>query len=576
MLQAQPFSLRQHENGQSERSQLATSGAHKVQKARDVSNARSPTTQDAVTRGRSERAAAEDAVCVSSVDASAEPVLEDRSSDRTEDLPDDTDVGRLAGRGALWGVIAQMTQQVLSIAATMVLARLLTPSDFGVVTASVIVLQFVQLALALGWGPAIVRRREASDAYLSSIFWIVCSMGTVLGAAMALGAPFLAGLVGISSAAPYLMVLGLSCIPGAALIVPQSILQRRLQLQAMHVTSILSFVIYVAVQVTLALLGAGAWAVIVGIVVQSFVQFAGSCVAARWRPHLVFRRRLIGEDFRLASGLLFDNGLTYGVRNADYMVVGHLLGAAALGAYYVAYVLPQILRLRVTWVAGSVMFPVLARSRSDQKRTQQVYEHTLLLLTWIGFPAMVGLAVLAEPVVQVFFGPRWDAAVAPLRWLAFVALLEFMTFGPSMVAAVRGRVRPLLVTNVVRLVLLVVAIVVAGTTFRTVGAVAAAVFVATLLWAVHQQLTLARPLGLTIAPLLNRLSALAGLSFVMGVMVGVLLERLNHWPSIAQLLTCTVAGSAFYFVLGRLLFRDITNPLIRSVRMIVQSGGRTT
>ena len=527
-----------------------------------------------MTRGRSERAA-EDAAGVNSLDASAEQVLEDHSSDRTEDLPDDTDLGRLAGRGALWGIIAQVAQQVLSIVATMVLARLLTPSDFGVVAASMTVLQFVLLALALGWGAVIVRRREASDAYLSSIFWVVCSMGTVLATAMVLGAPFLAGLVGISSAAPYLMVLGLSCIPGSALIVPQSILQRRLQLQAMHVTSILSFVTYVAVQVTLALLGAGAWAVIVGMVVQSFVLFAGSCVAARWRPRLVFRRSLIGEDFRLAGGLLIDNGLTYGVRNADYLVVGHLLGAPALGAYYVAYVLPQIVRLRVTWAAGSVMFPVLARSRSDPKRTQQVYDHTLLLLTWFGFPAMVGLAVLAEPIVQVFFGPRWDAAVAPLRWLAFATLVEFVTFAPPKVAAVHGRVRPLLLTNVVRLVLLVVAIVVAGTTFRTIGAVAAAVFVATLLWAVHQQLTLARPLGLTFAPLLNRLSAFAGLSCVMGVGIGVLLERLNHWPPIAQLLTCTVAGSGVYFVLGRLLFRDITNPLIRSVRMIVQSGGRT-
>ncbi len=125
----------------------------------------------------------------------------------------------------------------------------------------------------------------------------------------------------------------------------------------------------------------------------------------------MFRRRLVGEDFRLAGGLLFNNGLTYGVRNTDYVVVGHLLGAAALGAYYVAYVLPQILRLRVTWAAGAVMFPVLARSQSDPRRTQQVYDHTHLLLAWVGFPAMVGLAVLAEPVVRVFFGPQWGA-----RW----------------------------------------------------------------------------------------------------------------------------------------------------------------
>ena len=495
--------------------------------------------------------------------------------DATEGLPEDAQVGRLAGRGALWGVIAQVTQQVLSVVATMVLARLLTPADFGVVTASVTVLQFAQLALALGWGAAIVRRREVDDAYLSTIFWVVTGMGTALGAAMVAGAPLLAGLVGISSAAPYLAVLGLSCMPAAALVVPHSILQRRLQLQATHVASIISFAVYAVVQVTLALLGAGAWAIVVGMVVQSFVQLAGLCIAARWLPRPIFRRKLIVEDFRLAGGLLFNNSLTYGVRNADYLIVGRQLGAAALGSYYVAYVLPQILRLRVTWAAGSVVFPVLARSQSDPQRTQQVYVHTHLLLAWVGFPAMAGLAVLAEPVVGVFFGPQWDAAVAPLRWLALVALLEFITFGPPLVAAAHGRVRPLLVTSLVRLILLVIAVAAAGAIFGTVAAVAAAVFAATLIWAVHQQVTLARPLGLAFAPMLKSLSALGLLSCVMSVVVGLLLLRIDHWPQVVQLLTCTVTGAACYFGLGRLLFRDITRPLFRSARMIVRPGGQT-
>lgn len=496
-------------------------------------------------------------------------------SDGAEGLPEDAQVGRLAGRGALWGVVAQVTQQVLSVAATMILARLLTPADFGVVTASVTVLQFVQLALALGWGAAIVRRREVDDAYLSTIFWVVTGMGTALGLAVVAAAPLLADLVGISSAAPYLAVLGLSCAPAAALVVPHSILQRRLQLQATHIASIFSFAVYALVQVTLALLGVGAWAVIVGMVVQSFVQLAALCTAARWVPRPVLRRKLIGEDFRLAGGLLFNNGLTYGVRNVDYVVVGRVLGAAALGSYYVAYVLPQILRLRVTWAAGSVVFPILARSQSDSQRTQQVYVQAHLLLAWIGFPAMAGLAVLAEPVVRVFFGPQWSAAVAPLRWLALVALLEFMTFGPPLVAAAHGRVRPLLVTNLVRLILLVLAVVIAGNIFRTVAAVAAAVFAATFIWAIHQQFTLARPLGLAFTPMLKSLSALGLLSCIMSIVVIMVLVRIDHWPPIPQLVACTSIGAACYFGLGRLLFRDITSPLVRYVRMIVRRGGRT-
>ena len=163
--------------------------------------------------------------------------------------------------------------------------------------------------------------------------------------------------------------------------------------------------------------------------------------------------------------------------------------------------------------------------------------------------------------------------MAPLRWLAFVALVEFVTFGPPMVAMAHGRVRPLLITNIVRLVLLLAAVVVAGITFRTAAAVAG-VLVATLLWAVHQQLTLARPLGLPFAPLLKGLATFAALSAVMGAVVLALLGRLDQLHAVVQLAACTAAGAAVYLGLGRLLFPGTTGPLFRSVVRIVRSGGR--
>jgi hypothetical protein len=141
-----------------------------------------------------------------------------------------------------------------------------------------------------------------------------------------------------------------------------------------------------------------------------------------------------------------------------------------------------------------------------------------------------------------------------------------------MVATARGAVRPLLHTNIVRMVLLVAGVVVAGLAFRTTEAVAAAVFVATLLWAVYQQLTLARRLGLEFAPLRKGALVFAGLSAVLAGVVFALLRQLEPWPSVVQLLVCVPAGAAVYLGLGRLLFRDITSPLLRSLLRIVRSG----
>ncbi len=513
---------------------------------------------------------------VSQLNAEPAPAGHGPSGDPASSPAMGGELGRLAGRGALWSAITQVTQQLLSVVATVVLARLLTPGDFGVVAASLVIQEFVQLSLSRGWQTAIIRRDVVGDAYLSSVFWLLGGVGLAAVAFIGVAAPFLARLVGLPGAGVYIAVLGLALIPTAATIVPTGLLQRRLELKALSLASIVSFSIYVIVQLGLAARGAGPWAVITGLVIQPVVLLFGVCVGARWWPRLHFQPRLIAEDFRFANGLLLNNGLTYGVRNADYWVVGRTLGAAALGAYYVAYVLPQILRLRVTWAVGQVLLPVLAKSRSDRELTLQVYYHASLLIAWVGVPAMVGLAVIADPVVLVFFGPQWEAAVAPLRWLAFVALLEFVTFGPTVGAMTYGEVRRLMATNVVRLVVLALSVVVMGTLFRSVEAVAAGVLVATLLGAIHQQVTLARPLGLAFRPLLRGLSAIGFLSVVVGVVVAVLLTSIEMWHPILQIAACTSVGAVSYFALGHLLFRELTVPLARSVHMIVRSGGSPT
>ena len=123
--------------------------------------------------------------------------------------------------------------------------------------------------------------------------------------------------------------------------------------------------------------------------------------------------------------------------------------------------------------------------------------------------------------------------------------------------------------------LLVAGVVIAGIAFRTIGAVAAAVFVTTLIWAIYQQCTLSRRLGLAFAPLRKGLAVFAGLSIVLAGIVLVLLQQLDQRQPLVQLIVCTIAD-AVYLGLGRLLFPHITSPLLRSVIKIIRSGDSAT
>ena len=114
-------------------------------------------------------------------------------------------------------------------------------------------------------------------------------------------------------------------------------------------------------------------------------------------------------------------------KNLDYWLVGGLLGAQALGTYYIAYTLPSIVRLRFSSVVRSVLFPVFSRLRGDRDKSQRIYVAAMGLQGAVGIPTMLGLAVVAEPVVHVFFGAQWADAVNPMRWIALAAALDLLS-----------------------------------------------------------------------------------------------------------------------------------------------------
>ena len=339
-----------------------------------------------------------------------------------------------------------------------------------------------------------------------------------------------------------------------------------MQFRAFYASLLAGALVYFVSEVVLAFAGLGAWSVIIGQVLDGVVTLGLVLVLSRWLPRLRFSRLLLREDAGFMGGVTLNWALTYVQANVDYWVVSGLLGGPLLGTYYIAYVLPNVVRQRLQSVTNSVLLPAYSSVQGDPKRLERVWQRTWLLQAGLGIPALLGVAALAAPIVAVFFGPQWSAAVAPMQILTIVALVDVHMNTVSVMAIARRRV--LWNTGVVgiRAAATAAFAFAAASVFGTLTAVAWGVALASLLTLVVQESTASRFLGVGLRPILRPLMVYLVLAGLMAIAVAGLVHGTPEWRPLVQLAVGVALGVGVYLGLGSLIAGRYIRPLVGEVR----------
>jgi len=169
------------------------------------------------------------------------------------------------------------------------------------------------------------------------------------------------------------------------------------------------------------LFDAGAWAIIIGKVFRAVVVTGSWAVASRWIPRLMVSWQRFKEHFSFNAAWGAGSIATVAVKNVDYFIIARLLGEGTVGIYYVAYVLPDLVRLRVLGVFRTALFPILSRMKDDRERFAGAYLQVVQVVALIAFPAMIGLALVAHPLTRVGFGEKFIEAAAPMTLVSVAA-----------------------------------------------------------------------------------------------------------------------------------------------------------
>lgn len=491
------------------------------------------------------------------------------AADPTPVQGDGRSLASAARAGARSSVLTQVAVQMASALATVILARLLLPADFGTVALAQSLMGAATLISLGGITAALITTAGDVGAKSATYFWLALGAGLVLAGTISALAPMLSALLGQGTAAPYVMLLTLTLPLSLCTLTPQALLQRRLQFSRANAVTGIGALAYFVVEIVLAILGWGAWAVIVGQVTGSLVSLITAMVLARWLPLHLPAFRHVREDFGLLANMGLGSFLTYLAKNADYWVVSRSMGAAALGVYYIAYVLPSIVRLRLSAVFRQVMLPIMSRITEPEEQ-QRAWGRSLGLVLSLSFPVLFGIAAVSEPLVRVFFGEQWRAAAVPMQ-IVTVASVSDIVFNAVATLAIARKQHVFRTNCLVALRAILIAVgAVAGATLWGLPGVAGALLVASLVSLVVQEVWISRPLGVGVGVLgLAPLKALLLALVMAAVVVVTLTAMLSNLHPVVQLLVAVALGVVVYTGLSWIIAkRELTDTLDQLGKLI--------
>jgi teichuronic acid exporter len=320
--------------------------------------------------------------------------------------PDRAFLDRALVRGLIWFSTARWGGQLITWGSTIVIARILTPEDFGVVAAAMVVTGFLNLATDLGMGSAIIQAPKLEQRQVEQSMAVSVLAALLMAALLYVLAPIWANLQTDSRLVPVLRVLSIAVVLTGLHVVPNGLLSRALRFEIISVVNLVQGITTAATSLALALHWRSYWALIVGYVVGRAV-FTVALLAIQFVRPRVPRWSAVGGLMKFGGILTADRFLWYLRSHFDIMMIGGLLGVRPLGLYSMAMTLARMPAEKISGVISPVLFPVFSRSQVSRTELHRQYSQTLAGLALIAFPAGMGMAAVAGELVPVVLGSQW-------------------------------------------------------------------------------------------------------------------------------------------------------------------------
>lgn len=319
-------------------------------------------------------------------------------------------------RGTVWSTLERFSVQGIQFIVMVIMARILTPEDYGLVGMLAIFIAVSQSLIDSGFSQALIRKLDRSEVDNSTVFYFNIAVGILLYLLLFLSAPLIARFYNEPILIPLTRVIGLSLIFNSLVVVQRALLTINLDFKTQAKASLVGVVISGAIGISLAYTGFGVWAIVWQQISNLTVITILLWILSRWKPILAYSWKSFKELFNFGSKLLVSGLLNTIFNNLYLIVIGKFFKASDLGYYTRAHQFTDFASSNITGIFQRVTYPVLSMIQNDDERLADVYRRLLRTSAFIIFPLMAGMAAVAKPMILSFLTKEWlfSAVLIPI------------------------------------------------------------------------------------------------------------------------------------------------------------------
>jgi len=329
-------------------------------------------------------------------------------------------------RGFAWTFVQSVGGLVVQVVTLVVLSRLLTPADFGVVAVAVSLIGCVSLVVELGVGPALVQRRELTLPHVGSAIWLSLLLAAILMALLQYLAPVITGWLGIAGDEAVFRFLSVIIVLQPMITILSSLARRNLEMRDAATADLIGSALgYSAISIALALASFGYWALAIGQISQLVLTLCVLLISQRRKLSLRAGRGALADV--LSFGAYFSIGrlANYAAQKFDRALVGTFLGVEAAGNYQRVLNMLQMVGPLLSGPLDAIMFPLLSRIQDDSARLRRSYRASTAVAALLTMPVSVLMCVSAPVMVPLVLGSQWYGLILPAQIMS--GLLFFRT-----------------------------------------------------------------------------------------------------------------------------------------------------
>jgi len=458
--------------------------------------------------------------------------------------------------GVKWTSVSTMGRRILALLANVAFARLLVPSDFGLVAMAGVLLGFIDIFKDLGTGTALIRDKDLSEERLSSVFWLNAGFGLAMTLTIVALSPVVAAFYHEPRVQGVLMGMAPSFFISALGIVQNSLLTRQMAFVKLAKIELAAALLSYVVGMAAALMGQGVWSLVYQVLANTLIGVVCMWFASGWRPRMMFRWLEVKPIMSYSLNLTGYNIFYYFAQNVDNLLIGRFLGTEALGLYDLAYKLMSFPMQAISAVFARVMTPYYAQAQDDLPRFRQAFLQVGAAIAFVTFPLMIGLLAVRGHFVLAVFGADWMPVATLLAMFAPLGAIRSVLTTTGSIYIAKGRTDLQLHWGLVSN-LVVFAGLAIGLKWGAVGV--AGGFTVTALLLLYPNFAI--PLRLIELPFGRMMAVLrpaAVCSVLMfGTIAGADLLLQNRLPETAALVALVVLGMASYTLYSWLFNRDM-------------------